>query len=123
MTTTTKLNLCLRLPFEGAEVEFNIEVNESGSAEAGPTFSMVALSLDGIDRLRFQSDVSPVLADWVRGYTRWLYRARISAQYTEDAITGQFAAGVTPEQVLEGLQLACDMIRQRFELYEESVLV
>lgn len=123
MTEKVNLNLCLRLPFERAGVEFNIEVNESGSSDGGPEFSLIALSCRTSDRLPFQSQVSPVLADWVRGYTRWLYRARISAQYMDDAIVGTFASGLTAEQVFEGLQLACDMIRQRFELYEESVLV
>lgn len=123
MTDQVNLNLCLRLAFESAGVEFNIEVNESGDAASGPEFSLVAQACGSGDRLAFQSQVSPVLADWVRGYTRWLYRARISAQHTHDAIYGTFASGVTAEQVFEGLQLACDMIRQRFDLYEESVLV
>ena len=123
MTEKVSLNLCLRLPFEPAGVEFNIEVNESGDAGDGPGFTLVALACGTSDRLAFQSHVSPVLADWVRGYTRWLYRARISARHTDDAIVGVFASDVTAEQVFEGLQLACDMIRQRFELYTESVLI
>ncbi len=123
MTDRVSLNLCLRLQFERAGVEFNVEVNESGDTDSGPGFTLVALACGTSDRLAFQSHVSPVLADWVRGYTRWLYRARISAQHTDDAIVGTFASGITAEQVFEGLQLACDMIRQRFELYEESVLV
>lgn len=123
MTQTVSVNLCLRLPFERAGVEFNIEVNESGDAGKGPGFTLVALACGASDRLAFQSQVSPVLADWVRGYTRWLYRAGISAQHGDDAIVGTFAPDVTAERVLEGLQLACDMIRQRFELYQESVLI
>ena len=123
MTEKVSLNLCFRLPFEGAGVEFNIEVNESADDSSGPGFSLVAQTCGSGDRLAFKSDVSPVLADWVRGYTRWLYRARISAQHTDDAIVGSFASNVTAEQIFGGLQLACDMIRQRFELYRESVLV
>ena len=123
MTTLTKLNLCLRLPFQAAGVEFSIEVNESGQDGAGPLFSLVVLNSESGDRVPFASHASPVLADWVRGYTRWLYRARVSAQHTDDAIRGAFAESLSAEQVLEGLQMACDMIRQRFELYEGSVLV
>ena len=123
MTEKVSLNLCLRLPFERAGVEFNIEVNESSVADEGPGFTLVALANGTSDRVAFQSSVSPVLADWVRGYTRWLYRARISARHADDAIVGAFASEVTAEQIFEGLQLACDMIRQRFELYGESVLV
>ena len=123
MTDQININLCLRLAFESAGVEFNIEVNESGDSDSGPEFSLIAQACGSGDRLWFQSQVSPVLSDWVRGYTRWLYRARIRAQHTDDAIHGTFVSGVTAEQVFEGLQLACDMIRQRFELYEESILV
>ena len=68
-------------------------------------------------------DASPQLADWVRGYTRWLARARVSASFDENGIAGTFATGLTPEQVLQGVRDACDMIRQRFEPYEASVLV
>ena len=35
---------------------------------------------------------------------------------------GTFADGLTPEKLLEGVQGACDMIRQRFELYDASIL-
>ena len=122
MTDQVSLNLCLRLPFERAGLEFNIEINESDDPGTGPGFSLLAQACGSSERLAFQSQVSPVLADWVRGYTRWLYRARISAEHSDDAIVGSFAPGVTAEQVLEGLQLACDMIRQRFELYDESIL-
>ena len=123
MTVQTKLNLCLRLPFDSAGVEFNIEVNEAGSDSHGHSFSLVALDLQSGDRVQFASHASVVLADWVRGYTRWLYRAGIAAQYTDDSISGAFASDLTAEQVLEGLRLACDMIRQRFELYKDSILV
>ena len=71
--------------------------------------------------MSFTSASSPVLADWVRGYTRWLYRAGVSARYDEQAISGAFAHGMSAERILEGVQLACDMIRQRFELYEDSI--
>ena len=43
-------------------------------------------------------------------------------QHDEHSITGHFAGGLTPEQMLEGVRDGCDMIRQRFDLYEESVL-
>ena len=120
MTDTMKLNLNLSLPFERAGVEFRIQVADD---DGGANFSLTAACPETGDQLAFVSGVSPVLADWVRGYTRWLYRCRISATHTEDAITGSFERGLDAEQVLEGLRLACDMIRQRFELYEGSVVV
>ena len=86
----TNLNLCLRLPFEAAGVEFNIEVNEPDHEGHGPTFSLTVSDPKSGDRVPFTSGSSPVLADRVRGYTRWLYRARVSAQYAEDSISGEF---------------------------------
>ena len=119
MTVQNKVDINLRLPFEGARVEFVIEVGET---DGGTTFGLTVEGLGSGDRVPFTSAASPVLADWVRGYTRWLFRARVSAKYDEDSISGTFAPDLTAEQTMEGVQLACDMIRQRFELYTESVL-
>lgn len=113
------IDLNLTLPFEPAGVEFDIRVGSSGDET---TFTLCALDDSG-NHIPFASESSPVLADWVRGYTRWLYRAGVSARYSETAITGSFAHGMSAERILEGLQLACDMIRQRFELYEDSIRV
>ena len=118
MNDNMKLNASLSLPFERAGVEFRIEV---AHGDGGQSFDLTAACPETGTRMAFVSEVSPVLADWVRGYTRWLYRCRITATHTDDAITGSFAPGLTAEQVFEGLQLACDMIRQRFELYDSSV--
>ena len=113
------IDLNLTLPFESAEVEFDIRVGSSGDET---TFTLSAKDGSG-SPIPFTSEASPVLADWVRGYTRWLYRAGVSAQYSQTAITGSFVQGMSAERILEGLQLACDMIRQRFELYEDSIRV
>ena len=77
MTVQDKIDLNLRLPFESAGVEFVIEVGET---DGGTTFGLTVESLASGDRVPFTSAASPVLADWVRGYTRWLFRARVSAQ-------------------------------------------
>ena len=99
MTVQDKIDLTLRLPFEGAGVEFVIEVGETDS---GTTFGLTVESLDSGDRVPFTSPPSPVLADWVRGYTRWLFRARVSASYDEDSISGTFAPDLTSEQTPRG---------------------
>ena len=114
------IDLNLRLPFEEAGVEFDINVGDPGDSDSAATFSLSVLDSSGIP-VPFTSESSPVLADWVRGYTRWLYRAGVSAQYGESSIIGSFGQEMSAERILEGVQLACDMIRQRFELYEGSV--
>jgi 1,4-dihydroxy-2-naphthoyl-CoA synthase len=46
----------------------------------------------------------------------------VEASFDRSGINGSFTSDLGPEQVLEGVQDACDMIRQRFDLYQESVL-
>ena len=113
----TQINL--NLAFPKAAIVFVIEV--AGSNGQAPSLHLHVTDSSG-NKVPFKADASPHLADWVRGYTRWLYRARVSASHDAEAITGTFADGLTPEQVLQGVQDACDMIRQRFELYDGSVL-
>ena len=124
MTAASAPTASLDLSFPTAGVTFNIAVEPpDGANGASPTFALSVSDAGTGQRLRLSVDVSPSLADWVRGYSRWLVRARVQATYDENGITGTFAPDLEPEQVLRGLQDACDMIRQRFELYEESVLV
>ena len=114
------IDLNLRLPFVAAGVEFDIRVSGSNDGEAGASFSLSALDSDG-SAIPFTSQASPVLADWVRGYTRWLHRAGVAARHSETEISGNFVRDMGVERILEGAQLACGMIRQRFELYEDSI--
>ena len=120
MNGNSGVNLSVNLPFPAAGVAFNIDVASNG--DGASTFGLSATNLSGENALPFSVDVSPCLADWVRGYTRWLVRAGVRATHDSDSINGTFAESMTAEQVLVGVRDACDMIRQRFELYEESVV-
>ena len=125
MTTPSATKANLDLSFPAAGVTFNIAVEPplSGSNGSAPTFALNVSDSSTGQKLRLAVDVSPQLADWVRGYSRWLVRANVKATHDESGITGTFAPDLQPEQVLQGLRDACEMIRQRFELYEESILV
>ena len=125
MAISNSVNLDLSLAFPRAGVAFAIEARaQDGGADEDPSTFRVSVSDASNGRaVPLTVDASPQLADWVRGYTRWLARARVSASFDENGIAGTFAAGLTPEQVLQGVRDACDMIRQRFEPYEASVLV
>ncbi len=120
-SSNSGVNLSVILPFPTAGVAFNISV--ASEDEGALTFSLNVTDLNGGNALPFSVDVSPCLADWVRGYARWLVRAGVRATHDSGGITGTFGESMTAEQVLLGVRDACDMIRQRFELYEESVLV
>ena len=121
MSNNSDVNLSINLPFAAAGVAFNIKVEAAGD---GPSkFGLNATDLSGKNALPFTVDVSPCLADWVRGYTRWLVRAGVRANHNSIRIEGTFRDGMTAEQTLLGMREACDMIRQRFELYEQSVIL
>ncbi len=124
MTTASATKANLDLSFPAAGVTFNIAVSPPDGADGtSQTFALNVRDASTGQKLRLAVDVSPPLADWVRGYSRWLVRARVKATHDESGITGTFAPDLQPEQVLQGLRDACEMIRQRFELYEESILV
>ena len=120
MASTDGLDIKFELAFPAAGIRFHLSA-DSGTG-AGAAFGLRVSDASSGAPVALTRETSPELADWVRGYSRWLYRSRITASYDEQAISGTFAEDVTPEQVLEGLGLACDMIRQRFEPYRESVL-
>lgn len=139
MSSHSSANLNVYLPFPRAEVVFRIRVSSDAADgpsnfilsvhrwvadEDVPTRFTIGPTTDerGQDALPFTVDVSPCLADWVRGYTRWLVRAGVRATHDSNKVTGVFDESVTAEQVLLGARDACDMIRQRFEFYEDSIL-
>lgn len=140
MASNSGVNLSVYLPFPAAGVAFRIRVDSDTvigpsafilsahrqvADEDVPTSFAIGPATDerGQNALPFSVDVSPCLADWVRGYTRWLVRAGVQATYDSNSINGTFAESATVEQVLLGVRDACDMIRQRFEWYEESIVL
>ena len=121
MSSNAGVNLSVYLPFPKAGVAFRIRVEAAGDGQS--KFGLNATDLSGKNALPFTVDVSPCLADWVRGYSRWLVRAGVTATHDTESIRGTFGDGMTAEQILLGMREACDMIRQRFGLYEESVIL
>ena len=117
------LTLDLSLAFPSAGVSFDIQVRQYGAGGNPTSFRLTVSALSDGRPVPLRSDASPQLADWVRGYTRWLHRAQVSGAHDETGILGVFPAGLSAEQVLRNVHDACDMIRQRFAHYQESVLV
>ena len=119
---TLDINIDMGLAFPKAGLLFNIGVI---SQTGYPTlFRLLVTDLDQKRAIPFREYECPCLADWAPGYCRWLIRAHIKASYdVREGISGSFVDGLTPEQVLRGVSDACDMIRQRFDLYEESVVI
>lgn len=119
---TIDINIDMGLAFPKAGLLFNIGVI---SQTGYPTlFRLLVTDIEQTRAIPFREYECPCLADWAPGYCRWLIRAHIKASYdVREGISGRFVGELTPEQVLRGLSDACDMIRQRFELYEESVVI
>ena len=125
MVTDDKMSLDLSLAFPRAGVVFAIQVRKySGDPGRSPaSFRLSVLAASDGRPVLLRPEASPQLADWVRGYTRWLVRANVRASYDKNGVVGVITGGLTAEEVLQGVQDACDMIRQRFGPYQESVLV
>ena len=108
--SNTQININLSFPKAG--VIFVINGNN-------PSFEITVT--DSAGKNQSLKD-SPYLRDWAKGYARWLVRAKVKASADDNKITGTFFEGLSPEETLTGIKDACDMIRQRFEHYKESVL-
>ena len=117
MAAGSEVKIDIKMAFPEAGVTFAVEVAPEGS------FRLTATDAVNGKAVPLSAEASPQLADWARGYARWLFRSNVKASHDASGITGSFVDGLTPEQVLAGVRDACDMIRQRFELYEESILV
>ncbi|HAL48993.1 MAG: hypothetical protein FI707_02430 [SAR202 cluster bacterium] len=119
MSANEAVNIELKVAFPNAGIEFQLSAKDESGAIG---FRLEAVNAATGAAVQMDVQTSPVLADWGRGYSRWLYRPRIAATFGESAITGTFLDGTSSEQVMDGLEMACDMIRQRFGLYQESIL-
>lgn len=124
MAAKDDVTISVRLAFPRAGVQFVIEVRRPEGVADGqaPIFHLKVTDAGGARTVPLSVDASPQLADWARGYTRWLVRANVRASCDEKGIRGSFVEGLSPEQVLQGVRDACNMVRQRFELYQESIL-
>ena len=124
MATSSETSININLAFPKAGVTFAVECAppDKGSGNDSHSFKITANSTENSSALAFTEDTSPQLADWITGYARWLVRANVTANFSDQGINGTFRSGLSPEQVLSSVNDACDMIRQRFDHYESSVL-
>ena len=110
--SNTQININLNLNFPKAGVVFVINGNN-------PSFEITVT--DSTGKKQSFND-SPYLKDWSKGYARWLVRAKVKASADDNKISGIFFEGLTTEETLICVKDACDMIRQRFGHYKDSVL-
>tara|TARA_B100000446_G_scaffold146042_1_gene139575 strand:+ start:555 stop:932 length:378 start_codon:yes stop_codon:yes gene_type:complete len=124
MTPITELDITTKLTFSSAGVTFILKCNsaKTGSGSKTANFTVSAVNAVSLETLKLNEDTSPQLVDWAKGYSRWLTRANVIADYNDDGILGTVKEGITIAETLTGIQAACDMISQRFDHYESSIL-
>ena len=124
MTPITELDITTKLTFSSAGVTFILKCNsaKTGSGSKTANFTVSAVNAVSLETLKLNEDTSPQLVDWAKGYSRWLARANVIADYNDDGILGTVKEGITIAETLTGIQAACDMISQRFDHYESSIL-
>tara|TARA_B100000749_G_scaffold170145_1_gene131022 strand:+ start:572 stop:949 length:378 start_codon:yes stop_codon:yes gene_type:complete len=124
MTPITELDITTKLTFSSAGVTFILKCNsaKTGSGSKTANFTVSAVNAVSLEALKLNEDTSPQLVDWAKGYSRWLTRANVIADYNDDGILGTVKEGITIAETLTGIQAACDMISQRFDHYESSIL-
>ena len=124
MNPTTEIDITTKLTFSSAGVAFILKWNTSKTRSSSKTASFTVSAVDAIslEALKLTEGTSPQLVDWAKGYSRWLTRANVTADFNEDGILGTVQEGITVAETLTGIQAACDMISQRFDHYESSIL-
>ena len=124
MKPTTEIDITTKLTFSSAGVVFILKYNTAKTRSSSKTGSFTVSAVDAIslEALKLNEDTSPQLVDWAKGYSRWLTRANVIADYNDDGILGTVKEGITIAETLTGIQAACDMISQRFVHYESSIL-
>jgi len=124
MTPITELDITTKLTFSSAGVTFILKCNsaKTGSGSKTANFTVSAVNAVSLEALKLNEDTSPQLVDWAKGYSRWLTRANVIADYNDDGILGTVKEGISIAETLTGIQAACDMISQRFDHYESSIL-
>lgn len=113
------LEMKMKLPYPAAGVIFEIECDSSIS---GDNFKITVLSYEDSIPVKINDEISLQLVDWAKGYARWLNRANVSAHFDETGVSGKLKEGLSTSELLNGLNLACDMLDQRFLHYEEAII-
>ena len=124
MKPISDIDLTIKLTFCSAGVTFILKCDtvKKEPKEKTANFNISVLTAVSSETLKLNESTSPQLLDWAKGYSRWLTRANVTAGFDENGIFGTFKEGITIEETLNGIQIACDMISQRFEHYDESIL-
>lgn len=109
------------LHFPPAGITFKIEVDLPGDSSQGASITISSVDSASGEAIHIRDDSSAVLADFAPAFNRWLRRCTITGTVEETRITGTFHQDVDLEHLLRYTADICDMITQRFSLYQDKV--
>ena len=118
----SQANINCSLDFAPAGVTFRIEVAPPEGKEEGATLAIIPINSATGAEIAIKEEVCPVLADFAPAHTRWLRTRRVTGTVDESRITGTFHQDVGIEELLRYTADICDMISQRYSIYQESIL-
>lgn len=119
MTTDSQFETSLR--YDVAGVGFNVSLN-TPSQEKAPVFKLTVDNLATGQRLSFKHEASPAIHDFTRNFARWLGRAGIKANASDDELSGKAQKSLSASEVFKVLAGTTERIDQRFSNYKQSVI-
>ena len=117
----------IKLTYKKANIQFAIEISppKEGDGDKSKAETLLRISVKdaaGKKGLAFTEDCSSVLADFVGGFVRWLSTLGVTASSNGGEITGSFHPDYDVHNLIKASGGVCEMIEQRFSLYQNSIL-
>lgn len=127
MNNASTLRSEIKLVYQKAGVQFVISITPEGAGEGSEGQGGTTLQIDikdaaGENDLVCTEECSPVLGDFIGGFVRWLGTIGIPSTHEGGAIKGVFHPDYDLHKLIQASGGICDMLEQRFSLYQESIL-
>ncbi len=110
------------LDYRPAGVTFRIEIDLTEVSQAGASLKITPINSHNGANIPITDEASVVLADFAQAFARWMRTRRVTASVEGDHIAGTFHQELTIKELLQYASDICEMINQRFSLYQESVI-
>ena len=110
------------LDYRPAGVTFKIEIDLPELHQAGASLTITPINSNNGANIPITDEASVVLADFAPAFARWMRTRRVTAAVEGERIAGTFHQDLTVQELLQYAADVCEMINQRFSLYEEKVI-
>ncbi|MBI3329357.1 MAG: hypothetical protein HYZ81_21970 [Nitrospinae bacterium] len=117
----------IHLTFEPAGMLFQMTLEKPEGAPHKSAPDSGRLSIRALHAATHQvtllaAQTSPVLVDFIGGFTRWLATKGITVSLNDQEIQGTFRAGMSATQIFRVVRDICEMLSDKFSPYQHSVL-